>query len=502
MRHHFADLRQGFDLSADAVVVGSGAGGAVVAANLAASGRKVVVLEAGPEVRPEEMTRDAPRFLARYYWEGGLRALGGSAQIPSMQGRCLGGSTVVNSAIMLKLPGWVREEWAAENHLDFLRGPALDRAYERIFARCSVTPTPLTVLGRRNELARDVMDAAGLESGPLPRAVKDCDGAADCITGCATGKKQSMDRTYLVDAERDGAEIYTSAQAERILVENGRAAGVTGRVVDPRTQKPSASFTVRAPLVFASAGAAQTPVLLLRSGIRAGGAVGGTFYAHLGAGMVGIMEEVVDPWIGAAQGWGAFSPDIRGMKFECLWAAPSLLMVRWGDVGARFVERLGDIRHATVLAVVYRGKVRGKVGVRFDGMPSIKLHIPDEEAQVVGRGMKRLADALLQIGARSVYTGIFGVKDDMRTLADTEELLSKKIRARDLPMTANHIFGSCPMSGDPSRGATDPRGKVRGLEGLYIADASLFPSPSAVNPQATIMGLSDIVSRQVAELPV
>src|SRR5438105_2386475 len=135
------DVRQGFDLSADALVVGTGAGGAVAAANLAQAGMKTIVLEAGPEVKPADMTRDAPRFLARHFWEGGLRVIGGSAQIPSMQGRCLGGSTVVNSAIMLPLPRWVRELWAKESGLDFVLEPSFDEAYARVFAKTHTTPT-------------------------------------------------------------------------------------------------------------------------------------------------------------------------------------------------------------------------------------------------------------------------------------------------------------------------------------------------------------------------
>lgn len=499
MIHGLSAVRGGFEVRADVVVVGSGAGGAVAAANLARAGMKVVVLEAGPAVRPADMTRDAPRFLARYYWEGGLRVIGGTAQIPSMQGRCLGGSTVMNSAIMMRLPGWVRDLWATEAGLDFVKEPAFDAAYDRVFAATRVTPTPLAVLGRRNLIIRDALAAAGLAGGPLPRAVDGCHGCGNCVTGCAGGHKQSTDRSYLPTATANGAEVYTCAFVERVLTEGARAAGVTGVVVDPETHERLARFTVRAPRVVMAAGTMQTPVALQNSGIHAGGAIGGTLFAHMGCGIVGIMEEVVDPWIGATQGWGAISEEIRGLKFESLWAPPSLIMVRWGDVGERFLSRLGDVKHATVMALVYRGDVRGHVRAKANGMPSMKLHIPDTEAHVLFRGMKLGCDALLRVGARFVYTGTRGTKEEMRTGEDTSALLSKKLGARDLAMTANHVFGSCRMTRGPG-GAVDLDGQVRGVGGLYITDASIFPSPSAVNPQATIMALADVITRRLGEL--
>ena len=499
MMHELPALDRGFEVQADAVVVGSGAGGAVAAANLASAGLKTVVLEAGPKVRSEDMTRDAPKFLARYFWEGGVRVISGTAQIPSLQGRCLGGSTVVNSAIMLPLPDWVRQEWADENGLSFLKTEALDEAYARVFEKTSVTPTPVQVQGRRNLVVRDALTAVGFKNGPLPRAVKDCEGCGDCITGCATGRKQSVDRCYLPEAEGNGAEIFTCAVAERILIEDGRAAGVAGSVVDPKGRRRVANFCVRAPRVVVAAGAAQTPVLLLQSGITGRGQVGATFFAHLGGGVAGIMQERTDPWIGATQGWGAFHPEIQGMKFESLWAAPSLIMVRWGDIGRRYLEQLADVKYATLLVHVYRGKVRGRVRARRNGMPKMTLHIPKEESKVIMQGVKLASDALFAVGARQVLHGIPGMRDPIERKEEGEGFLNMAVHPRDLPLTANHIFGSCPMSKGAEKGPVDEYGRVHGVEGLYVADASLFPSPSAVNPQATVMALSDLISRRIAE---
>jgi choline dehydrogenase-like flavoprotein len=255
---------------------------------------------------------------------------------------------------------------------------------------------------------------------------------------------------------------------------------------------------VRAKTVVLAAGVLHTPVILQKSGVHADGAVGGTLFSHIGGGMVGIMEDVMEPWVGATQGWGAMSEEIPGMKYECLWAPLAVLMVRWGDVGLEFLRRLHEVKHATVIATVYRARVSGRVRARRDGMPSMQLFIPDEEARTVYRGLKIGADALLRVGARYVHTGIPGTVDEMRSPEDTESLLSGRLGAKHLQMSATHVFGSCRMSARD--GAVDERGRVRGVEGIYVADASLFPSPSAVNPQATVMALSDVITRRIADL--
>src|SRR5690606_24021043 len=175
-----------------------------------------------------------PIFLARNYWEGGIRMIAGTTQSPSMQARCLGGSTVVNSAIMLKLPQWVRDIWRDETHSQMFHDPDFEAAYDRVFARLGVAPTPMAVMGRRNLTARDALEKAGIHGKPLPRAVIGCEGCGDCVIGCAGGAKQSVDRTYIQDAVADGAEVYTCSHVEEVLTQGKRAIGVRGRVVDPR----------------------------------------------------------------------------------------------------------------------------------------------------------------------------------------------------------------------------------------------------------------------------
>ncbi len=498
MIHHLKDLSHGFDDHADVIVIGSGAGGAVAAKNFAEAGLRTVVLEAGPQIAPEDMTRDGPEFMSRYMWDGGLRIIQARSPVPIMQGRCLGGSTVMNSAIMLKIPDWVRQDWSRKNGLHWLEGPALDAAFERIFEGTRTAPTPMSVMGPRNRVVRDALVAAKQPGKPLPRAVHNCEGCADCLVGCASGAKQSTDRSYIPGAVKDGARVYTCSHVETILMEGTRAGGVTGRVVDPRGRREVAKFTVRAPRIVLAAGVMNTPVILQRSGINPLGKIGATLYVHLTGGVVARMEERVDPWIGATQGWGAISEDIRGMKFESLWAPPGLLLAKWGGMGEEFLRELDEVKYLAVIAIVYRGECSGSVKADRHGRPNMKFHVPDYEARNVFRGMKIAADGFLDVGAQYVTVGTMpGVPTKMRTKDDTSRLLSSQLGGKHMTMTGNHAFGSCRMSAAASEGPVDPSGAVRGVKGVYICDTSIFPSPTAVNPQATCMAMADVLTRQI-----
>lgn len=506
MIYHFEDLQKGYTVEADVVVVGSGAGGAVAARNFADAGFQTVLVEAGQQVRPEDMTRDAPAFLAKHFWEGGLRMLIGAGAIPCMQGRALGGSTVSNSAIMYRLPDWVREEWIEKDGLSHLKGDALDASFDRIFKQLKVSKTPMAVQGPRNLAIRDALESVGVESGPLPRAVSGCEGCGDCLIGCASGAKVSVDRAYLEDADMNttdsNLDIYTCSEVNRILMDGTRAIGIEGQVVDNSDWKRHGTFRVNAPRVIVAGGALQSPVLLQNSGIKHRGAVGGTLKAHLSGGVFATMDRPMNPWVGATQGWGAISKDIPGMKFESLWADPSTILVKWGGAGADFLRKIEDINRITLGAVVYRGPCSGSVRVQRNGLPRPTFWISKRGAQTTFRGMKILADGLFNTGAESVYVGrLPGTDGFLRSKEETEALLSPKLAGQHLPMTGNHIFCSVRMTAD-EKTPIDLDGKVRGIEGVWVADASILPSPTAVNPQATIMAMADIITRKIADLPL
>ena len=496
MIHEFMSNQGGFEIEADAVVIGSGAGGAISAYNLASAGMKTVLLESGPPAGPAQFTHNAPEFLAKYYWEGGLRLTGGNAAQPMMQGRMLGGSTVVNSAIMYELPDWVKDEWHKDDGVSFLYTDAAKNSVKRIFKQLRVEKTPRKSYGRRNELVEEVFKNCGLTPNPLPRAVVNCEGSGDCLTGCSGQKKQSVDISYIQPALEKGLQVFTSCHVDKILMEGNRATGVTGDVILDEGRTRSGKFRVMAPIVIVAAGATHTPVILQKSGFKKAGK---DLQVHITGALFALMAEEVHPWVGASQGVGAFSDDIRGLKYESLWASNSVMSVKWGSFGPDYFKNLRDLKRSLLIAGVYRGKTSGAVS---SGLlePRIKIWVKKKEVQQLFKGLYRLAPGFMKAGAEFVYSGMPGTKAQMKTEEDFRALLNPKLGFSDISSTMNHLFCSCPMTADRKRAVVDFEGRVLGSSNIYVADASLFPSPSAVNPQVTVMMLSDLVSRRVASL--
>src|SRR5262245_44938236 len=189
----FADYDRDVREEADVVVVGSGPCGAVVAKELTDAGQRVVLIEAGPPFTPADFGLDGPFSLAKTMREGGMRNTFGTV-IPTMQAICLGGGSLVNSAICVRAPDFVLERWSSDFELAHTRRADLDPHYDAVGAFLGISPTPENVLGQRNLLFKQGCDALGIPSEPISRNVRGCRGSGECFTACRSRAKQSIDR--------------------------------------------------------------------------------------------------------------------------------------------------------------------------------------------------------------------------------------------------------------------------------------------------------------------
>jgi choline dehydrogenase-like flavoprotein len=484
----------------DFLVIGSGPGGAIAARTLAESGRSVIVVEAGPIVRKKDMVKEAGYTLAKFFWEAGVRTTtGGNVILPTLQARCLGGGSVFNSAICLRIPEFALKRWQRDHGVTIGMGD-LEPHFERVEELMHIKAVDDDIQGRRNELFREGCERIGLTPTAIHRNEDGCKGSGECLTGCPNGAKLSTDLRGIPEAVRGGAKVYTSIHIEQLIMEGGRARGAVGYVVGPGGERLH-KVRIHAKAVVVAAGAIATPIILQNSGVKAS-PIGGNLRFHPGTALMGTFDDEVNPWSGATQGFHCLDYLEQGIKLESLWAIPSLLSFRFPGVGADFKRLLADYRNMASWDVWVSGeqsvgRVRAMPG---GGKPMITYKLADGDMARLQFGMVRLAEMFFAVGAKSVLHGVHGLPALLEKPSDIDLLRNKRLKPADLLVGSNHVFGTTAMGADPSRHAVDMDGRVHGLENVYVVDSGIFPGTCAVNPMLTIMALADRSATRIAQI--
>jgi len=479
---------------ADVVVVGSGPAGATVARALAERGVRVVVIEEGHHVRPSEFAASGVRAMASLYRDMGTSIAFGNVSMPYLQGRVVGGTSVVNGAISWRFPREILTEWAAADPglADALSYDDIAAAEARIEERLNVHPTEPEVAGPKNLLLGRGADALGVAHRPIRRNVRGCVGEGRCLQGCPHGNKLSMDLTFLPDAVAAGGRILAGMRVERVLVEHGRARAVVG------VTAAGARFEVRANhAVILAASAIQTPCILRSSGLT-DGPVGDGLMAHPGVSVTGRFAEPVRNWRGATQGHEVIGYRSEGLKLEALGFDLSILASRVPGVGRDFARRLAELDRYAVWGAALRASGRGRVrpGPR---RPIVTYSLTDDDVRKARRGVRVLGDTMLAAGAIEVYPGVPGFDPIVRDRAQMARFEDEgSLRASDYAMSMTHLFGTARMGTDPSASVVRPDFRHHTTEGLFVADSSVFPGNLGVNPQIAIMALAELCARSVA----
>lgn len=481
----------------DAVVVGSGPGGALCAYELARAGKSVVVLEAGPKVRHGDTRRDAGQVLSRYFFYGGMRSTRGNTVMPSMQPRNLGGGSVWNSAICLRTPPFALQRWRDEHGLDFTSGQ-LDRHFDEVEKFMGVRPVTDDVLGVRNELFAEACEKMGFTPTRILRNENGCKGSAECFTLCPNDAKLSMDRRGIPEVlELDGT-VYTSVSAHEIIKSGSRAGGVRGFVVDPITKKRSHKVEIRAKMTVLAAGCLATPELLQRSKLGNEN-VGKNLRFHPGSMVMGSFDEDIEPWSGATQGYHCldFLPD-EGIKLEALWATSSLMASRFPGLGTELVGLLHNYRKMCSWDCWVSGEDSvGQVQYRPGRRADIIYNVGQGDCDRMAESLAKLCEMFFSVGATSVMTGVPSLPAPVSDRSIIDMLRLRKYQPQGLPLASNHIFGTTAMGPDRRRHAVDPSGAVYETDDLYVCDTGLLPGTPGANPMLPTMGLVHMIAEEL-----
>ena len=477
-------------LSCDVVVIGSGAGGGVVAAELAAAGKDVLVLEKGGYRNEADFTHQEGDALATMYDAGGLLATSDLGLVV-LQGATLGGGTVINYTTSFPTPEPVRRQWAKEYNLPHLESTEFTRSLDAVARRIDVNTDHAKPSGRDQVLIRG-LEELGWHHGLLPRDVRGCpqdDGCGYCGMGCRRGAKQSTLITYLQDAADRGARIVVNCDVRRVVIERGAATGVEARA-------GNFAVTVQAKAVIVAAGSVHSPALLLRSGV----ALRRHLALHPATAVLADMDQDVRPWTGTVQAhYSDQFADLDsgyGFKLETAPIHPSLLALAapW-ESAAGHRDRMARLPHTALVGILLRDRFGGRVRVDSDGVAVVDYRLSRYDRAHLRRAIAAAAEVLEAAGGHNIWLplaravsyrpGVNGARQDWLTRVDAAGWGPNEIL-----LVTFHQMASCRMGASARESVVDAEHRVWGIRSLYVADASTFPSASGVNPMLTVMAMA------------
>ena len=488
-------------LDADVCVVGSGAGGGVIAGSLQAEGRHVVVLEMGGYFNEADFNQLELWAYENLYYGGGL-VLTDTGSVGLLAGCSLGGGTTVNWTNCIRTRDAVREQWEREFGLAGLAGSDYDAHLDAVWQRLGVNDRCSDYNGPHQRL-QDACEALGYELVRITRNADpktyDPDTAGFMGFGDQSGSKRSTLKTYLQDAFDHGAQLVARCTAQRIVVENGRAAGVEGTYVDPKSGR-SSRVVVRAPQVVAACGALATPALLLRSGVG-GPAVGDYLRLHPAGGVIGVYDEPQKAWWGAPQTaltrQFADLEDGYGFLVESAPVMPGLQggSVPWHS-GRTHKDWMASGSQQSGFIFLIRDRGNGRVTIDRDGNPVWHYGMTDRlDDRHYRRGQAELVRMHDAAGARAVISYQRKVTRWDRGSGEPAEAFAQRLYDApydpyEIAKFSAHQMGSARMGNDPKTSVANPWGELHDTPGVWIGDASAFPTASGTNPMITIMALA------------
>jgi choline dehydrogenase-like flavoprotein len=477
----------------DVVIVGSGAGGAVAAATLAEAGLDAIVLEAGRSFNRDSYPEEPLDAIARLYRDGGLTIAEGRPPIPVPVARTVGGTTVVNSGTCFRAPDPVLEDWGRRFGVAWATDLGREFSAAEQFLR--VTPVDPERMGRNGQLAMEGAAAIGAGGGPISRNAGDCVQCSSCPFGCEIDAKRGMHVSYLPRAVAAGARLRTGVEAQRVLVEDGRAVGVACAAETPASGKRR-PFTIRARLAtIVAGGALGTPELLLRSGLG-GRQVGRNLHIHPACWVGARYEEEVRGWDGVMQSYYIDEWEPQRLLLEATFTPLAFGGAWLPGAGREHQRSILEFGHVASIGVHLSDTSSGRIDLTNDGSLRARYKLTREDADRLTFGIARAAEIHFAAGATEVYPNIARV--GKLTPEKLPEFEATRFKPSELRLEAFHPMGTARIAAEGD-GVCAPDGSLHGVSDLYVADASLFPTSVGVNPMMTVIAFATRIAAELAQ---
>lgn len=529
-------------LHADAVIVGSGCGGAVAAKMLAESGLEVILVDKSYYWKPEHLPMSENDAAVHLFANGGAYQAD-DGEIAVINGSSWGGGGTINWSASLQTQGFVRREWSEKFGLKYFTSSEFQADMDAVCERMGVGVSKV----EHNKTSGVVLEGARKLGWSAKTVPQNCGNEAHscgyCTLGCGNGGKKGPTETFLPDAANASARFIEGFDVEHIIFEEEE-----GNVASPRvargvkgawtsrdgnggmagSDRRSQEVVIKAPRVIVSAGALATPLLLQRSGIT-NHHIGRHLHLHPASLLAAVWPEDVKPWEGSiltsvVNEFENLDSEGYGVKLEATTMLPGwfLTMFPWRS-GLEWKDFVAKMRRMTGYISMARDRYGGRVFPDpIDGRSRIQYSPKAHDRQHLLEGVMRLAELVYVEGAQEIHTAIPSLEPFIRPsseegsnirVASTQHPSSNDIEFQawlsklhatglpspDTPLASAHQMGTCRMGTNAANSVVDAKGRVWNTEGLYLCDTSVFPSASGVNPMITVMGIARGIARGIAE---
>lgn len=499
------EQKKDLTLQADVCVIGSGGGGAVVAAELAEAGRSVVVLEQGHHWTAKDFTQREEEMLPRLFEEGGMRmTVDGGINI--LQGRNVGGSTVHNLCYAMRTPDPILRMWREELGLGELTPEALAPSFARIEKGLKVKQIREDEVNKLNRLIRAGAEKLGYSGFVTKHNREGCVKSGYCILGCSYDAKQSMLITYVPRAAAAGARIFSNARVERIETEGGRARRVMGHAIG-HDGTVHAAIEVEAEVIVLSAGAVGSPDILLRSGLaNDSGEVGRNLHLHPAVIATGFFEEEIDSYRGIPQSYyidefiNLEEDPHSGYVLMPITTFPILTAATLPGFGRKHYAHMREYGRSAGLLVLLHDQSSGRVESGDSlSKPRISYKLGESDARQIAQGLVHCAEVLFTAGARRVLIPYWPEPLMLGRGDDLSIITARGVRQGGIAMTSVHPQSTCRMGANPETSVLNAWGASHTVPGLFVADMSTFPTSIGAPPQITTAMFADRTARYILE---
>ncbi len=493
------------DRSCEVAIIGTGAGGAMLARALANAGAKVVMIEEGGLQSSRDFDMQEATAYPLLYQEQGNRATA-DLSIMVLQGRTVGGGTVVNWTTSFRTPARVLDHWREVYGLEGWSEEALLPHWEAAEAYLGIHQVSLDEVNPNNRKLWDGLGKLGWERELLRRNTRGCMSSGYCGMGCPINAKQSMLLTAIPAALAKGADLYHHVRVQSLTEAEGRIAEVRGEALDPHTGRATGrTIVLRPELCVLAAGALNGPALLLRSGLNRNGQVGKRTFLHPVVAMVGLHDEPIEGFYGAPQTVASHHFADRGERmgyfFESAPLHPMLAALAMNAFGQAHRDAMLKLAQTSVVIGLCvdgfdRAEAAGTVTLRGDGMPKLDYPFSARLAEAARSAQVDMARILLASGANEVRS-LHDVPVVLHGEKDLPALAAAPFAANRLSVFTAHQMGGCAMGRDPASSVVRSDLRHHELTNLFVVDGSVFPTSLGVNPQLSIYGVAGLAAPHV-----